>query len=156
VVASAALRLLRRRFYQPRGVNRVNAPVPREVGRVERQQLLDAVNEQERGEACVVDSFAGDLAALYEFQPALQDIRGVIQQWELVSQGADYVSRGFGRPAKTVGAFRTSRDGPEFHKDLRADGQVVIACQQVFYGCCGYSIALDCGRLRIEGVRSYR
>jgi hypothetical protein len=121
-------------------VNRLDSPLLGKVSRIERQQLVNAVNEQQRSQACIVNSFAGDLAALGKFEPTVKDVGRLMQQRELVEQGTDYVSRGCDRPTKPVRGFRARRHGPEFHEDLGAEVNGVVARKQVFHGGGGGSV----------------
>jgi hypothetical protein len=118
-------------------MRRFHAPASGKVGRVEGRQLLSSMDEQQSCQARVVGAFSGDLAAVYQFKPAVQNIRSLGEERELISQLADCLSRGRGRPPKTVGRFGTSRDRPEFHQDLSADEQGSVARKQVLYGSLG-------------------
>jgi hypothetical protein len=77
---------------------------------------------------------AGDLKAVDQFEPAIQDIRSLVEQRELVAKRPNGLSRCRGRPAQTIGRFRPGRNGPEFHQNLNTDEHGFLARKQAFYG----------------------
>lgn len=87
------------------------------------------MDKQQSGNACIVDSFAGDMAAFDKFDPPIEDVSRFMQQRELTSQRSNYVRCRRGRPAKAVCRFRTGSDGPELYEDLWADINDAVACE---------------------------
>jgi hypothetical protein len=77
---------------------------------------------------------AGNLAAADEIEPSVQDLWRLVEQPELVSKRPDYPSRYLGGPAQAVGRLRTSRHGPELHKNLSSDEDRAPGCNQTPYG----------------------
>jgi hypothetical protein len=112
---------------------RLNTPKERKVSGIERQQTPDSMYKQESSQAGVMSPLASHLAAADEFQPSLQDIRGVTKQWELLQESPDCFSGCRTRPAQAVDCLRPGRHGPEFHQDLRCDEHRLAAGKQVFH-----------------------
>jgi hypothetical protein len=63
----------------------LHGPILREVGCVERQQVIDSVGHHQRRQARIVRLLTSDLAAVDKFEPTVQNIRTLGQKRELIS-----------------------------------------------------------------------
>jgi len=92
------------------------------------------MHEEQSSQAGIVRMLAGDLKGVNQFEPAIQNIRGLVQQRELVAKCPDGLSRCRGRPAQAIGRLWSSGNGPEFHQNLDTDEHGFLARKQALYG----------------------
>lgn len=92
------------------------------------------MREQQRRQAGIVRMLAGDLKAVDQFEPAIQGIRSLVEQRELVAKCPDGLSRCRRRPAQAVGRLWSSGNSPELHQNLGTNEHRFPARKQALYG----------------------
>ena len=83
---------------------------------------------------------ARDLKAVDQFEPAIQDIRSLVEQRKLAAKCPDRLSSCRNRPAQTIGRLWSSGNSPELHQNLGANEHRFRARKQALYGRLGNGV----------------
>ena len=112
------------------------------------------MHEKQSCQAGIVGMLAGDLKAVDQLEPAIQDLRSFVKQRELVAKCAYGLGRRRGRLAQAIDRLWTGGHSPELHQNLSTDEHGFLARNQVSYGrLCNSVFRTLCIRQSQEHVR---